>query len=38
MAAKRRRKACRGQVEDDLLANARWISDHRRRIKQALES
>ena len=24
MAAKRRRKACRGQVEDDLPANARW--------------
>ena len=24
MAGKRRRKACRGQVEDDLLANARW--------------
>ena len=24
MAAKRRRKACRGAVEDQLLANARW--------------
>ena len=24
MPAKRRRKPCRGQVEDDLLANARW--------------
>ena len=24
MAAKRRRKACRGEVEDQLLANARW--------------
>ena len=24
MAAKRRRKPCRGQIEDDLLANARW--------------
>ena len=24
MAAKRRRKPCKGQIEDDLLANARW--------------
>ena len=24
MAAKRRRKACRGEVEDQLLSNARW--------------
>ncbi|WP_041434944.1 hypothetical protein [Synechococcus sp. CC9605] len=24
MAAKRRRKQCRGEVEDQLLSNARW--------------
>ncbi len=24
MAAKRRRKASRGQIEDELLSNARW--------------
>jgi len=24
MAAKRRRKACRGEIEDQLLSNARW--------------
>ena len=24
MAAKRRRKPCKGEIEDDLLANARW--------------
>ena len=24
MAAKRRRQACRGEVEDQLLSNARW--------------
>ena len=24
MAPKRRRKPCKGQIEDDLLANSRW--------------
>ena len=35
MAAKRRRKPCRGQIEDDLLANARWSGlNEQRRLEQ----
>ena len=36
MAAKRRRKSCRGQLEDDLLRNQRWSGLREQQRLQAL--
>jgi len=36
MAGKRRRKSCRGQLEDELLKNQRWSGLQEQRRLQAL--